>query len=186
MRPQDMTRTCRAAKALVSRRQLLILGGTSITVLGALSLAPGLVGGAEAQLVMSTYPERKLMSLAALKPREPVEFDYPTPDVTNLVVKLEERAGGGIGPDEDIVAFNLVCTHMGGWLGTESYKPEHSILGPCPLHLTTFDLTRHGMVVSGHATESLPQIALELRGEDIYAVGVMGLLYGYSSNPTAG
>ena len=42
---------------------------------------------------------------------------------------------------------------------------------------------KHGMVVSGHATESLPQIALDLRGDEIYAVGVMGLMYGYSVNP---
>lgn len=56
------------------------------------------------------------------------------------------------------------------------------MFGPCPIHLTTFDLTRHGMVVSGHATESLPQIVLETEGDDIYAVGVMGLLHNYASN----
>jgi arsenite oxidase small subunit len=86
-----------------------------------------------------------------------------------------------VGPGSDVVAFNLTCPHQGGPLhGT--YKPEHQILGACPLHLTTFDLTRHGMVVSGHATESLPQIVLETQGEDIYAVGVLGLVYGFSAN----
>jgi arsenite oxidase small subunit len=69
---------------------------------------------------------------------------------------------------------------MGGPLdGT--YKAKYQVLGPCPLHLTTFDLTKHGMVASGHATESLPQIVLELQGDDIYAVGVMGLVYGHAS-----
>ena len=48
--------------------------------------------------------------------------------------------------------------------------------------MTTFDLTRHGMVVSGHATESLPQIVLEIVGDDIFAVGAQGLIYGYSAN----
>jgi arsenite oxidase small subunit len=87
------------------------------------------------------------------------------------------------GQKKDIVAFNQQCTHMGGPLdGT--YKPQHQVLGPCPLHLTTFDLTRHGMVASGHATESLPQIVLEIKGDDIYAVGVMGLVYGYSAMTT--
>ena len=47
---------------------------------------------------------------------------------------------------------------------------------------TTFDLTRHGMVVAGHATDNLPQVVLELEGDDIYAQGVLGLIYGYSSN----
>ncbi|MBI1906526.1 MAG: arsenate reductase (azurin) small subunit, partial [Rhodocyclales bacterium] len=58
----------------------------------------------------------------------------------------------------------------------------YQVLGPCPMHLTTFDLTKHGMVVAGHGTESLPQILLEVEGDDIYAVGVMGLIYGYADN----
>ena len=40
------------------------------------------------------------------------------------------------------------------------------------------------MVISGHGTESLPQIVLEVQGDDIYAVGVMGLVYGYSAMTT--
>jgi arsenite oxidase small subunit len=74
---------------------------------------------------------------------------------------------------------------MGGPVGADSYKSEHKLLGPCPLHLTTFDLTRHGMVASGHATQSLPQVMLEVRGEDVWAVGMMGLVFGYSQNPRA-
>jgi len=34
------------------------------------------------------------------------------------------------------------------------------------------------MVISGHATESLVQIVLELDGDDVYATGVLGLVYG--------
>lgn len=55
--------------------------------------------------------------------------------------------------------------------------------GPCPLHLSTFDLTKFGMIVSGHATSSLPQITLEAEGDDIVATGVQGLIWGYSANP---
>ena len=54
--------------------------------------------------------------------------------------------------------------------------------GPCPTHLTTFDLTRHGIVIAGHATESLPQITLEVQGDDIYASGVLGLVFGRRDN----
>lgn len=49
-------------------------------------------------------------------------------------------------------------------------------------HWTTFDLTRHGMVVSGHATQGLPQVVLELDGDDIVAFGVLGLIFGYGNN----
>lgn len=168
--------------ACLSRRRFLILGGASVTVLGVLGSGSRAFGEA-AQLVMSTYPEKRILRLSELKPQTPVEFTYPSDDVANLLIKLGERAGGGIGPDDDIVAFNTVCPHMGGPLGPDTYVPAHNVLGPCPLHLTTFDLTRHGMVVSGHATEGLPQIALEIRDGEILAVGVMGLLYGYHENP---
>ena len=96
-------------------------------------------------------------------------------------MKLGVPAGGGVGPNDDIVAFNALCTHMGGPLmGT--YKKEHKAIGPCPLHLTTFDLIKHGMVIAGHATESLPQVLLEVSGDEIYATGMLGLIYGRARN----
>lgn len=177
-----MTTRSMPLMACASRRQFLILGGAAVTVLGAAGFAAS-AAGQVAQLVMSTYPRKRIVALDDLAPKTPVAFRYPDDDVENVLVRLGERAGGGVGPQEDIVAFNTVCTHMGGYIGPESFKPQHSILGPCPLHLTTFDLTRHGMVVSGHATASLPQIVLEVVGGDILAVGVMGLLYGYNVNP---
>ncbi|WP_287877605.1 arsenate reductase (azurin) small subunit [Acidovorax sp.] len=170
----------RGERACMSRRSFLLSG--SVTVV-AVSLA-GVSLDAQAQgarALRATYPRQRIASLSALKLGEPVAFNYPYPDVRNILVKVGSAAGGAIGPDKDIVAFNQQCPHMGGPLdGT--YKAQHQVLGPCPLHLTTFDLTRHGMVVSGHSTESLPQIVLELQGEDIYAVGVQGLIYGYSAN----
>ena len=54
--------------------------------------------------------------------------------------------------------------------------------GPCPLHLSTYDVTRHGILVSGQAYQSLPQVLLELDGDDIYAVGMFGLIYGRYDN----
>ena len=80
-----------------------------------------------------------------------------------------------------MVAFNYTCTHQGGPLqGT--YKAADKALGPCPLHLTTFDLTRHGIFISGQAYQSLPQVLMELEGDDIYAVGMFGLIYGRYDN----
>jgi arsenite oxidase small subunit len=38
------------------------------------------------------------------------------------------------------------------------------------------------MVVSGHATLGLPQITLETDGDDIFATGVIGLIFGYHDN----
>jgi arsenite oxidase small subunit len=170
--------------ACMSRRQFLLAGGAMVTLaaIGELGL-PGQAEAAPLHALKNSYPKTKIGSLSALKKGIPVEFAYPYPNVQNILVKLGTRAGSGVGADQDVVAFNQQCTHMGGPLqGT--YKDQFQVLGPCPLHLTTFDLTRHGMVISGHATESLPQIVLEVQGDDIYAVGVQGLVYGYSAMTT--
>ncbi len=132
-------------------------------------------------VVVATFQRTKIASLSDLTPGEPLDFEYPLEGQNNFVVRLGEAAHGGVGEDGDIVAFSYACTHMGCPL-IGLYKDEHKILGPCGCHYTTFDLKRGGMVVLGQATENLPQITLALDGDDIYATGVMGLIYGYRDN----
>lgn len=158
----------------MSRRSFLLAGASAV----AMTTLPGF----SATFDVKKFSPQRIASLKDLESGEPINFQYPFDDpyATNILVKLGEKAGAGVGKDKDIVAFNQLCTHMGGPL-VGTYKKEHQVLGPCPFHLTTFDLTRHGMVVSGHATDSLPQIMLEVEGDDIYAVGVMGLIYGHTS-----
>ena len=168
-------------RACMSRREFLLSGGLAVALVALGAPGTALAQGQPRFALRAAYPRSRIGSLSKLITGTPVEFSYPYKDVRNILVKLGVPAGAGIGPANDVVAFNQQCTHMGGPLqGT--YKPAHQVLGPCPLHLTTFDLTRHGMVVAGHATESLPQILLELEGDSIFAVGVLGLLYGYSGN----
>jgi arsenite oxidase small subunit len=177
------------ARACMSRRQLLLAGGLTVSVVALtglpdMGLAQTKKRAKEARpqfALKAEYPRQKIGTLSALKTGQPLEFAYPYNNVRNILVKLGAPAGAGVGPGQDVVAYNQLCTHMGASIAG-TYKDRHQVLGPCPLHLTTFDLTRHGMVVSGHATESLPQIVLETTGDDIYAVGVMGLIYGYSKN----
>lgn len=166
-----------------SRREFLFTAAKSVAIVS-LATLPGhnlFAQGAGPKAKLAEYPRRKIGRISELRKGEPVLLQYPYPDVNCLLIKLGAIAGAGVGPENDIVCFTTICTHMGGPLqGT--YKPDLQILGACPMHLTTFDLTRHGMVVSGHATESLPQIILETEGDDIFATGVMGLIYGYGSN----
>jgi len=129
-------------------------------------------------VVVATFQRTRVASLSDLKQGEPFDFEYPLEGQQNFVVKLGAPAYGGIGEDGDIVAFSYACTHMGCPL-IGLYKDEHKILGPCGCHYTTFDLTRGGTVVLGQATENLPQITLAVDSEDVYATGVMGLIYGY-------
>jgi arsenite oxidase small subunit len=171
----------RGERLCLSRRAFLLSGGTAATVLALGGFSQAFGQGVALQV--ASYPRKKIGRVGQLKVDQPVTFRYPWKDFhsTNMLVKLGVPAGGGVGPDRDIVAFSTLCTHMGGPLAGQ-YRGQYKVLGPCPFHLTTFDLTKHGMVAAGQATESLPQIALETKGDDIWATGVMGLIYGYHSN----
>lgn len=171
----DNSKSC-----LMSRRQFLLSGGlTTATIM------VGIPGMAEAQTpaVVATYERKFVAKLSELKNDEPLTFKYPDEGQysDSILVKMAVEAGGGIGPEKDVVSFNLFCTHQGGPLHG-SYKPDDKALGPCPMHLTTFDLTRHGIFIAGQAYQSLPQVLLELDGDDIYAVGMFGLIYGRYDN----
>ncbi|MFQ5928151.1 MAG: arsenate reductase (azurin) small subunit [Acidobacteriota bacterium] len=171
--------------ACLSRRHFLLVGGAGAVTILLGELFPGRVSPQDEKRssLFAAYPRKKIAQLSELVQDEPVEFLYPDegPHSISLVVKLGRPAGGGTGPEQDVVAFNRLCTHQGGTL-RNAYNAQYKVAGPCPLHLTTFDLTRHGMVVAGHATDNLPQVVLELEGDHIYAIGILGLIYGYSSN----
>lgn len=168
---------------MLNRRTLLFGTGAALTWLTLPSWMQGRGMPARVQAQVAEFESQSIASFSQLAVGEPIAFTYPWdhPNSTNYLIKLGQPAGGGIGPDADIVAFNSYCTHMGGPL-TGTFDAEQGVAGPCPLHWTLFDLTRHGMVVAGHATLGLPQITLELAGDDILATGVIGLIFGYHDN----
>lgn len=165
----------------LSRRGFLVAGSTAVASMTVLLNAPGMARGQKAAIVR--YPRKKIGQLSSLKNDQPAQFNYPDDgrQSFSLLVKLGTPAGGGVGKGSDVVAFNSTCTHQGGPLSS-SYKAATKTLGACPLHLSTFDLTRYGILVSGQAYQSLPQVLLELEGDDIYAVGMMGLIFGRNDN----
>ena len=160
-----------------SRREFLVAGGVT-----AAFMMVGMGAPMPAEAVMKSYGKVKIGTISGLKEGMPVKFNYPDKNTENFLVKLGTPAGGGVGKDASIVAFNALCPHMGGTVTDGGYHHADGIMGPCPFHLSTFDLTRHGLIVAGHATQALPQIQLETKGDDIFAVGVMGLIYGRNAN----
>ncbi len=174
---------CQPLAGMVSRRSFLKLSGAALVsvTLPVYLQRLGLPTTLQAEMV--DYPRQVIGQLSALKAGEPVAFRYPWDHVaaTNFLLRLNEPAAGGVGPDKNVVAFNGLCPHQGGPL-VGRFNDDVGVAGPCPLHWTTFDLTRHGMVISGHATQGLPQIVLETQGDDILATGVMGLVFGYYDN----
>jgi len=174
---------CDPVDGLVSRRSFLKLSGATIVslTLPVYLHKVGLPTILKAQQL--EYPRQTIGRLSSLRSGEPVSFTYPWdhPSATNFLIKLNEPAGGGVGPEQNVVAFNSFCPHQGGPLAGQFHE-DLGVAGPCPLHWTTFDLTRHGMVISGHATQGLPQIVLDTDGDDIVATGVLGLIFSYYDN----
>jgi arsenite oxidase small subunit len=108
-------------------------------------------------------------------------FAYPLDGQENFLTRLSDSAWGGVGPDEDIVAYSTICTHMGCSIGG-NVDPDRATAGPCPCHYTSFDLSKGGLTVVGPATTDLPRVELEVEDGTIYATGVDGLVYGYRNN----
>ena len=168
-----------ALEHCVTRRQFLFMGAAAVGTITLATVVPGQLFSAQ----VAAYDGMMVGRLSELRVGEVVQFRYPWDhgNCDSYLIKLGTPAGGGIGPDQDVVAFNTICPHMGiSLLG--SFKSEHQVMGPCPSHLSTYDLTRHGMIISGHASQGLPQIVLEARGDEIYATGVMALIYGFGNN----
>jgi arsenite oxidase small subunit len=137
------------------------------------------------QRLTQTYSPFFVGKTSDLVEGELVDFRFPLEGHFNFLVKLGSLANDGVGPSKDIVAFSYFCSHMGCPL-QGLYNQEHKMLGPCPCHYSRFDLSKSGIMILGQATQSLPQIVLETSGDDIYATGVTGLVYGYWNNTDGG
>jgi nitrite reductase/ring-hydroxylating ferredoxin subunit len=87
-------------------------------------------------------------------------FHYPEgSDEPRVLVRL---------PSGEFAAFSQNCTHLGCPVLYESKSAQ--LL--CPCHEGCFD-ARTGTVVSGPPPRALEQVALEVRGGDVWAVGVL-------------
>ena len=183
------------ADRTVDRRAFLKLTGAGA---GAIALSGGAViigsvgrrphGAAAAQqgekveMAYPDYPDAVIGKLADIRPGEPLYFDYPQPGQRNILVKLGKLAEEGVGPDGDVVAFSVFCAHMGAPMD-EVYNHQYGMLGPCPLHFSTFDLAKSGMNVMGKAVQYLPQVVLKVDPEgSVRATGMYGLIYGWPAN----
>lgn len=172
---------------MMSRREFLMYSGSAAAVsIVPITLFPGTAQARMLEAEVTKYPRKLIGKLSKLKANKPVDFNYPDNGANSeaMLVNLGNvQAGGGVGPKRNVVAYSYLCTHQGGPLqGRYKAVGKHRVIGQCPFHLSTFDLTRHGIVVSGQAFQSLPQVLLEIEGDNIYAVGMMGLIFGRNRN----
>ena len=85
-------------------------------------------------------------------------FEYPSPHDICVLVR---RA------DAEFVAYSQKCTHLSCAVIP---RTDQGVL-QCPCHEGLFDLGT-GNPIAGPPTRPLPRILLEVRGRDIYAVGI--------------
>ena len=175
-------------KCMVTRRQFMMYSGSAAISASTISLSlfPGTAEAKTMKARVVGYPLKKIAALSDFNDNEPIDFNYPDdgPNSQCMAVKMGGvKGGGGVGKQRDIVGFSYLCTHQGGPMqGSYKVAGDQRVLGQCPFHLSTYDMRRHGIIVSGQAYESLPQVMLEIEDGDVYAVGMMGLIFGRESN----
>ena len=169
----------------MDRRNFLKLaaaGGGAIAILGLASAikAVTFIPPVTTQLA---WPKIKVANKNSLQLLTPVTFNSPLTNTPNLLVKLGVKAKGGIGPDQDIVAFSDICQHLGCFYGfvppkgsppcNKSYEASLSE-GYCCCHGSQYDFSDGAKVIGGPAPRPVPQVQLELDQStgDIYAVSM--------------
>jgi arsenite oxidase small subunit len=189
------------ARAILARRrnectdQQINTGGVSMSKMdrrsflksSGIAAAVPLIGSTSAVLAKEhsnpngpQFPELKLGNANQLAENQPVSFSYPDADSPCAMIRMGKPVPGGVGPNSDIVAYSILCNHMGCPLqydkGSRTFK--------CGCHFSVFDSEKAGQMVTGQATENLPQILLNYDENtgDVHAIGVDGLIFGRQDN----
>ncbi|RMF03299.1 MAG: arsenate reductase (azurin) small subunit [Chloroflexi bacterium] len=168
----------------LSRRAFLKAGGLVAAVSTAELALNRTVTPAQAQgesgRVTLAYEPTEVAEAKSLKVGDVKNFNFPDASSPCVMLKMGEPVPGGVGPDQDIVAYSSLCSHKGCPV---SFDADTKVL-KCPCHFTMFDPEKAGQVVIGQATINLPQIVLEYDDgtDSVTAVAVTGLIYGRQAN----
>lgn len=148
-----------------SRRGFLKAAGV---IVGAGVAAPLMASESKRTGANLSYSPKKVASLSALKKSGEVDFNYPDADSPCKAVMI----------DGQVKAYSLLCTHK----GCPTMYDASAQTFNCPCHFSKFDAAKDGQMVIGQATAKLPQILVEIKGDDVVAYGVDGLIFGRISD----
>ncbi len=181
-----------------------------ITVIASAALAAGSAGffvaeGAGTSHSKSiAFPKIKVADIVSgqlanvnrLQVNDPVSFFYPLDSEPNILVKLGLQAEGGIGPDGDIVAFSVICQHLGcdlNFVATGASPPCDSSFSArqpilyCCCHYSIYDvLNGAALEPNSMARFPVPRVILEVDSGsgDIYATGMTPpVIFGHADQP---
>ena len=166
----------------VSRRDFFKISGGAVAGVG-LAVTGVASGAAEAAVNTSAslpYPHKAIAIVKGMKVNEAVSFTYPDAESPCVAIKTGNPVPGGIGPNKDIIAYSVQCTHQGCPVSYDSAAKSFK----CPCHFSMFDAEKQGQVICGQAPTKLPQIVLEYdaKSDSVSAVSVIGLIYGRQAN----
>jgi len=164
----------------VSRREFLKFSGGVAAGAAALPATAEAAPSTDAGSTVLPYKAKPVGKAAALGTNQAVSFTFPDASSPCALVKMGSAVPGGVGPNQDIVAYSTMCTHMGCPV---AYDPAQKIF-KCPCHFSMFDAEKGGQMICGQATENLPRVVLKYDTADdtVTAVAIDGLLYGRQSN----
>jgi len=152
-----------------SRRGFLKTAGL---IAGTAAVAPSVVASttdkSKSQSVFGEYESNKIGTVSQLKKDGELDFFYPDDASMCKAVYI----------DGEVKAYSTICTHKG--CPTVYNKDLQQF--ECPCHFTKYDAAKDGQMVIGHATGGLPKVLLQIKGDDIYAVGFDGLIFGRINN----
>jgi Rieske Fe-S protein len=154
---------------------------------------------ARAKLVDETGQPLKASSLSQ---KEAYIFGYPYAGTPSFLVSLPKAAPagaslktesgeeysfpGGVGRDQNIVAYLAICTHqlahpekkssVMGYNAGNSETAGRGVVITCCAHNSAFDPADGGRVLIGKASQPLPGIRLDYdaSADELYATGVYG------------
>jgi arsenite oxidase small subunit len=131
----------------------------------------------------SSWPTVTITNINQLTNLTPFIFNYPLTNTPNVIVKLGVPATNGIGPNGDIVAFSVICQHLGCQYSfippgaspvcNSSYKAAIP-MGYCCCHGSQYDFVHGAKVIGGPAPRSVPMVQLQFDSAtgNITAVGM--------------
>ena len=160
--------------------RIIVTAGAVGTIIGVAGLFTEFLTYVPQPNVTLAWPKSKVANISDLQDLKPVNFFYPLSNEPNILVKLGVKAENGIGPSGDIVAFSLICQHLGC---IYAFVPEGSSPtcnsaykmpvdgGYCCCHGSHYDFTKEGAVIGGPAPRPVPMVQLEFDQAtgDIYA-----------------
>ncbi|MGH9918366.1 MAG: Rieske 2Fe-2S domain-containing protein [Nitrososphaerales archaeon] len=160
------------------------VASAALAVVGVAAITKSITVAAEAPATAasSVFPKVMVTTVSSLTVNTPVTFNYPLDTEPSILVKVGQKAQGGVGPDGDIVAFSNICQHLGcvyGFQAPGTSPPCNSSFvakipqGYCCCHGSQYDFLTGATVIGGPAPRPVPQVILEVDSSgNIYATGM--------------